>query len=55
MTFDLIFGVQLVPEADVVKFFGSIDLDRIYKKDGIIEGFYDTPLTITGSYSAFAR
>lgn len=38
----------MVPEADSIKFFGSADLDRIYKKDGIIEGFSDIPLTITG-------
>lgn len=37
-----------MPEADSIKFFGSTDLDRIYKKDGIIEGFSDVPLTITG-------
>lgn len=38
----------MVPEADSIKFYGSTDLDRIYKKDGLIEGFADVPLTITG-------
>lgn len=37
-----------MPEADSIKFFGSTDLDRIYKTDGVIEGFSDVPLTITG-------
>lgn len=38
----------MVPEADSVKFFGSTDLDHIYKKDGLIEGFADVPMSITG-------
>lgn len=39
--------LELVPEADSVKFYGETDLDRIYKKDGIIEGFADMPVTVT--------
>lgn len=35
-----------------MKFSGSIDLDRIYKKDGSIEGFYNNPLSITGEKAA---
>lgn len=40
--------LELVPEADTIKFFGITDLDRICKKDGILEGFSDVPVTITG-------
>lgn len=41
-------NIELVPEAETVKFYGTTDLDRIYKKDGIIEGFSDVPMKITG-------
>lgn len=40
--------LELVPEANAVEFFGITDLDRIYKKDGVLEGFADVPMTITG-------
>lgn len=43
--------IQIVPEANVLKFFGSTDLDRVYKKDGIIEGFYNHPLAVSGEKS----
>ena len=42
--------LELVPEADSIKFYGVTDLDRVYKKDGIIEGFSDVPITITGRF-----
>lgn len=41
------FDFQLVPEANIVKFFDSIDMDRVYKKDGKIEGFLDIPIEIS--------
>ncbi|XP_055700330.1 uncharacterized protein LOC129800008 [Phlebotomus papatasi] len=44
--------MELVPEADTVKFFGNTDLDRIYKRDGQLEGFTDVPVTITGDAGA---
>ncbi|XP_059622166.1 uncharacterized protein LOC132265464 [Phlebotomus argentipes] len=44
--------MELVPEADTVKFFGNTDLDRVYKKDGLLEGFTDVPLTISGDAGA---
>lgn len=40
--------MELVPEADTIKFFGVTDLDRILKRDGRIEGFADVPVSITG-------
>lgn len=42
--------LELVPEADSIKFYGITDLDRVYKKDGMLEGFSDVPVTITGRF-----
>lgn len=42
--------VQLVPESDAVKFFETIDMDKIYKKNGLIEGFFNRPVIITGKF-----
>uniref|UniRef100_A0A1B0GF51 Beta-sarcoglycan n=1 Tax=Glossina morsitans morsitans TaxID=37546 RepID=A0A1B0GF51_GLOMM len=48
-----IYGMELIPEEDVIKFFGCTDLDRIYSKNvGQFEGFIDEPLTITGDNAA---
>jgi beta-sarcoglycan len=33
---------------NLLKFFGETDLDDIYKRDGIIQGFGDTPMEISG-------
>ena len=46
-------NLELVPEAETIKFFGVTDLDRIYKKDGIIEGFAEDSMTITGNFSFY--
>lgn len=46
------FCKQLVPESDAVKFFKSIDMDKIYKKNGLIEGFFNRPITITGKFES---
>lgn len=43
--------MQLVPENGAIKFFDSIDMDKVYKKDGKIEGFFDVPVTITGKWT----
>ncbi|KAE8738743.1 hypothetical protein FOCC_FOCC015753 [Frankliniella occidentalis] len=42
-------SLELVPEASLIKFFGAIDLDKIYKRDGKLEGFHDAPLELTGN------
>lgn len=41
-------NLELIPEENTIKFFGTADLDRIYKRDGIIEGFADIPISISG-------
>lgn len=44
-----IHGMELIPEEDVVKFYGDTDLDRIFSKNiGQLEGFADEPVSITG-------
>ncbi|GAB0088875.1 Beta-sarcoglycan [Sergentomyia squamirostris] len=40
--------MELVPEAETIKFYGIADLDRITKRDGHLEGFTDVPMTVTG-------
>lgn len=40
--------LELVPEAESIKFFGITDLDRVYMQDGQLEGFSDVPMTVTG-------
>ncbi|KAJ1525917.1 hypothetical protein ONE63_009105 [Megalurothrips usitatus] len=42
-------SLELVPEASLIKFFGATDLDRIYKRDGKLEGFGDVPVELTGN------
>ncbi|CAD7091907.1 unnamed protein product [Hermetia illucens] len=43
-----IHGLELIENEDSVKFFGTADLDRIYKRDGALEGFMDQPVSISG-------
>lgn len=44
--------MELVPEAHTIKFTGATELDRVYKRDGRIEGFADVPVSITGDNGA---
>ncbi|KAJ6635645.1 Beta-sarcoglycan [Pseudolycoriella hygida] len=46
--------MEMVPEAETIKFFGVTDFDRLYKKDGVIEGFADVPMNITADNSNVA-
>lgn len=42
-------GMELIPEEELIKFYGTTDLDRVYSKIiGQIDGFADVPVTITG-------
>jgi len=41
-------SLELVPEKSLVMFYGNTDLDRIYKRDGKLEGFDECPVEITG-------
>lgn len=40
--------IEFVPDANTIKFFGDVEFDRIRKDDGMIEGFLDTPIEISG-------
>lgn len=39
-------AIKLIPELKMIKFYGSADFNRIYKKDGLIESFRDSPVVI---------
>lgn len=41
-------NIELIQGEETVKFFGNIDFDRVYKRDGKLEGFHDEPMEITG-------
>jgi beta-sarcoglycan len=38
--------LQFLPRS--LKFFGDTDLDEIYKRDGILQGFHNKPIEISG-------
>ncbi|CAH0599378.1 unnamed protein product [Chrysodeixis includens] len=40
-------SMEFLPEHNAVKFFGDTDFEHLYKKDGLIESFRDTPMSIT--------
>lgn len=39
-------SIEFLTDNDLTKLMGTIDLDEIYKVDGIMEGFKDMPLEI---------
>lgn len=39
-------SIEFLTDSELTKLMGHIDLDEIYKVDGIIEGFKDIPLEI---------
>lgn len=39
-------SIEFLTDSDLTKLMGNIDLDEIYKSDGIMEGFKDIPLEI---------
>lgn len=41
-------SVKLIPEMKAIKFSGVVDFEKIYKRDGNVETFRDSPLTIEG-------
>ncbi|XP_053961415.1 beta-sarcoglycan [Anastrepha ludens] len=49
-------GIEIIPEHDLVKFYGYTDLDRVYSKQtGQIDGFVDQPVTITADDGVYVR
>lgn len=45
-------SLELVPEEYAIKFFGNADLDHVYKRDGLIEGFENEPIDIMSQNSS---
>lgn len=43
-------NIELIQGEETSKFYGNIDFDRIYKRDGKLEGFHEEPMEITGNY-----
>lgn len=44
-------SIKLVPELKMIQFYGSIDFNRIYKKDGQIESFRESPAVVECEFS----
>ncbi|CAB3259439.1 unnamed protein product [Arctia plantaginis] len=40
-------SMEFLPDHNAIKFFGDTNLEHLHKKDGLIESFRDTPMTIT--------
>ncbi|CAH0730114.1 unnamed protein product, partial [Brenthis ino] len=40
-------SMEFLTEHNAIKFFGETNLDHVYKRDGLIESFQDTPMSIT--------
>ncbi|KAJ8880561.1 hypothetical protein PR048_017031 [Dryococelus australis] len=41
-------SLELIPEESTIMFYGTTDLDRVYKRDGRLEGFGNSPVEVTG-------
>lgn len=39
-------SIEFITDRELIKLMGNVDLDDIYKDDGIMEGFKDIPLEI---------
>ncbi|KAJ8921908.1 hypothetical protein NQ315_008541 [Exocentrus adspersus] len=44
-------SIELIPQDGTIKLLGNIDLDHIYKRDGVMEGYQDEPIEITAEDS----
>ncbi|XP_066150375.1 beta-sarcoglycan isoform X1 [Euwallacea fornicatus] len=45
-------SIELLPEHKVIKFFGDVDLGRIFKQNGVMEGFKGENLEVTAENSS---
>lgn len=41
-------AIKLVPEMKAIKFYGVVDFEKVYKRDGNVDGFKDSPLKVEG-------
>lgn len=44
-------SVEVLPAANLIKFFGNFEIDKLIKADGIISGFSEDPIQITAQGS----
>ena len=44
-------AIEVVPSANLIKFFGEFELNKLFKADGIISGFNQSPITVTSHNS----
>jgi hypothetical protein len=40
-------NIEVVPTANLIKFFGDLEMNKLMKADGMISGFKESPVTIT--------
>ena len=40
-------NIEVVPTANLIKFFGELEMNKLIKGDGIISGFNESPVTFT--------
>lgn len=43
-------SIKLIPELKAINFYGVADFQRIYKKDGIVESFRESPMAVEGEH-----
>lgn len=44
-------AIEVVPNANLIKFFGLFEMNKLIKADGIIHGFNESPVTLTSHAS----
>lgn len=44
-------SIELLPGQEIIKLFGEVDLDHIYKRNGKLEGYQDQPMEIISNDS----
>ena len=40
-------AIEVLPAANLIKFFGELEMEKLIKPDGIINGFAETPVSFT--------
>ena len=40
-------NIEVVPTANLIKFYGELEMNKLIKADGIISGFGESPITFT--------
>jgi len=40
-------SIEVVPTANLIKFFGDLEMNKLIKADGMLSGFKESPVAIT--------